>query len=653
MAESAVTHVLLDPTSPRGSRTLYACAFGRGLYKSTDDGKSWTLKNAGITQRQPFAWRISRGGDGTLYLVVARRSELGKIGDEGDGALYRSTDGAEHWTAMTLPAGTNGPNALTVDPRDPRRLYLSAWGVAGKTDDTGGGVFLSPDGGTTWRNVLPRSQHVYDTTVDPRQPDTLYACGFDQAAWRSTDRGASWTRIRGFNFKWGHRVIPDAHDPAKVYVTTFGGSVWHGPAAGDPSAFEDTVKPGGAAADPARLEKLVEANVRGVHAYQVLLARQTGKGDPACYGSPLGDADLKALVAHQSALLGSDRAALAAWVSGASSRFDPSGDVEPLLAAPLTLDPRLPVEVFSRDLAERTHAPRAQVRSIANLYQTILEVERDGDLLQEEFAFDIALGLPVYVGQLGLPGTDADFLATGRTLAPRSCPSPVGTSEAEWQIAGRKVWNWGEKKLHVRDEQVVADELLEEADVKAFLPRLRGVPAERVAVIGHSFTMGLHWSSPGSFVTIATAVLKRENPKVEVRQFQGGGLTASRALKSLYADALAFKPDLVLLVVLTRTDDDVKALDTMVRGFTGAGAKVYMFDAIHDPEEAARLASQLEAVRQAGGTIVDVSPLLAAAPDRARFVCMDGVHMTEPYHRLMAKEWLKLLAGARGPKLGG
>jgi photosystem II stability/assembly factor-like uncharacterized protein len=663
MAESAVTHVLLDPTSPKGSRTLYACAFGRGLYKSTDDGRTWALKNAGITQRQPFAWRITRSGDGNLYLVVARRSELGKIGDDGDGALYRSTDGAEHWTAMPLPAGTNGPNALAVDPRDPRRLYLSAWGVAGATDDTGGGIFLSTDGGASWRNVLSRSQHVYDTTLDPRQPDTLYAGGFDQAAWRSTDRGETWTRIRGFNFKWGHRVIPDPRDPARIYVTTFGGSVWHGPAAGDPAAPEDAARVPVAAPSPAapatspaaaaRLEELVEANIRGVHAYQILLARQSGKGDPACYGAGgLTEADLKALVAHQAALVLADRAALAAWVAGTPSAFDPARDVAPLLAAPLTLDPRLPVEVFTRDLAERTHAARVQVRAIANLYQTILEVERDGDLLQDEFAFDLALGLPVYVGQLGLPGTDADFLVTGRALAPSSCASPVGTTEAEWQIAGRKIWNWGEKKLHIRDEQVVANELLQEPDVQAFLPRLRAVPAERVAVIGHSFTMGLHWSSPGSFVTIATAVLTRENPKVEVRQFQGGGLTASRALKSFYADARAWKPDLVLLVVATRTDDDLKALDTLVRGFTEGGAKVYTFDALHDPEEAARLGPQLAAVRTAGGTIVEVGPLLAASPDRARFLCMDGIHMTEPYHRLMAKEWLKLLAGARGPKLG-
>jgi hypothetical protein len=52
-------------------------------------------------------------------------------------------------------------------------------------------------------------------------------------------------------------------------------------------------------------------------------------------------------------------------------------------------------------------------------------------------------------------------------------------------------------------------------------------------------------------------------------------------------------------------------------------------------------------------TVVEVEALLLSAPDRERFVCLDAVHMTEPYHRLMAKEWLKLLAGARGPALAG
>ena len=50
-------------------------------------------------------------------------------------------------------------------------------------------------------------------------------------------------------------------------------------------------------------------------------------------------------------------------------------------------------------------------------------------------------------------------------------------------------------------------------------------------------------------------------------------------------------------------------------------------------------------------TVIEVSPLLVAAPDRDRFLCLDGIHMTEPYHRLMAKEWLKVLVGARGAGL--
>jgi hypothetical protein len=52
-----------------------------------------------------------------------------------------------------------------------------------------------------------------------------------------------------------------------------------------------------------------------------------------------------------------------------------------------------------------------------------------------------------------------------------------------------------------------------------------------------------------------------------------------------------------------------------------------------------------------GITVVEVADLLASAPDRDRFLSLDGIHMTEPYHRLMAKEWLKLLVGARGPRL--
>ncbi len=93
------------------------------------------------------------------------------------------------------------------------------------------------------KNVLSRDQHIYDVTVDPNNPKTLFACGFESSVWRSDDRGETWRRLKGFNFKWGHRVIPDPYNKDMIYVTTFGGSVWYGPANGDPNATDDVITP--------------------------------------------------------------------------------------------------------------------------------------------------------------------------------------------------------------------------------------------------------------------------------------------------------------------------------------------------------------------------------------------------------------------------
>ncbi len=353
--------------------------------------------------------------------------------------------------------------------------------------------------------------------------------------------------------------------------------------------------------DPSRQAQLVEANVIATHAYQVLLAKRSGKSDAVCYQTrKLSDGELEALAEHQGKLLKSDIAALRTWVRHGQSSFDPA----------------------------------------------------DGDRLQEEFAFYIGLGLPVYVGQLNLPGSDGAMLAVGQQLAAQTCVSPFETNAAAWQIAGRKIWNWGEKNLHIRDERVLASELLSEPDVKILLPRLRELPAQRIAVIGHSFTMGLHWSSPSSFVPIVIDIFRRENPRVEFKQFAAGGLTASRAKQRFYQSVLDWKPDKVLLVVMTRTGEDYDALKQLGEGFGASGIKTSMFDELHDPESVkpGTVERAVKVARAAGIEIIEVGNTLSAAPDRAKFVCLDGTHMTEPYHRLMAKEWLKFLVSAQEAK---
>lgn len=246
IGEGAMTHVLIDPASKKESRTLYACAFGKGVYKSIDGGKSWKQKNKGIAGNEPFAWRISRRNkDGALFLVICRRSEDGSIGNSGDGALYRSYNGGETWKSIKLPAETNGPMSLIPDEDNSGTLLLSAWGRDTKekfTPDIGGGIFVSHDDGSTWTPVLQKDQHIHDITYDPRNK-TYYACGFNGSAYRSEDIGQTWKRIKGYNFKWGKRVDIDPTDPDKIFIITFGGGVWHGPARGDDNALEDIVTP--------------------------------------------------------------------------------------------------------------------------------------------------------------------------------------------------------------------------------------------------------------------------------------------------------------------------------------------------------------------------------------------------------------------------
>jgi photosystem II stability/assembly factor-like uncharacterized protein len=249
LPQTAPTHILVDPTSPPGHRILWVATMGQGVYRSSDDGHTWSPANRGIPGSDPLAWRLVRSSNGTLYAVIARRSENGSIGNSGDGGLFRSSDRGDSWTPIALPNGANGPNGLAVDPSDPQRLYLALWARAtpdvspnttSKTlglkqmpnlpitlNGEAGGIAVSTDGGRTWRWVLERDRHIYDVTIDPRNSSILYAAGFESSAWISRDRGEHWTRIPGFNFKWGHRVQHDPEDPGKVYIMTFGGGVWH------------------------------------------------------------------------------------------------------------------------------------------------------------------------------------------------------------------------------------------------------------------------------------------------------------------------------------------------------------------------------------------------------------------------------------------
>jgi len=231
------THIVLDPESSVDSRTLYVCDYGYGVWKSTDGGASWELKKKGISDENLYCWRITRLPSGRMILLVARGGIEGR--EVIPGAIYFSDDGAETWKELSMPDQVTAPNDLVYDPSDPNRLYLSCWPLLREGEEVGGGLFRSEDGGLSWRQVFEEDVHVYAAAIDPTKTDTVYINTFHSAAFRSEDRGENWSRLEGYNFKWGHRPIPDTQREGWLYLTTFGGSVYHGPAEGVPGAFED------------------------------------------------------------------------------------------------------------------------------------------------------------------------------------------------------------------------------------------------------------------------------------------------------------------------------------------------------------------------------------------------------------------------------
>lgn len=241
------TSLVMDPRSPAGNRTFYATVYNKGVFKSMDDGKTWQLMNKGIGANT-CAFELTLAGNGDLYLTVSPSPIFiaGKVQREfHSGAVYKSTDGAQSWTQLNVVNGRPlFPNGMDVDPDDPQRIYLACWSdlelsdligrkaanATGGNKDLGmeGGIFLSENGGKTWTQVLDKDQYVYDVTADSYHKGRVYCNTFNKAAYRSDDYGKTWKKLKGYDFHWGHRIIIDKYDREKVYITTFGSSVWHG-----------------------------------------------------------------------------------------------------------------------------------------------------------------------------------------------------------------------------------------------------------------------------------------------------------------------------------------------------------------------------------------------------------------------------------------
>jgi len=242
LPELPCTSIALDPTSPPEARVLYAAMFGDGVYKSADGGKTWARSSQGLgSDTNRHVYSVRRHPDGALFCsITGRRSDRDFAPGSG---LFRSRDEGATWESVTEGLDLRWAGDFDFDPADSGTVYLAAASAPGHSQ---GGIYKTSDGGRTWRRLLGDDMdeahrlppelcsftHAFFASVDPRDARRVYLGATTHGLFLSEDAGETWAEVRGLPFTACQRVAFAPEDAGTIWVCTFGGGVWKGPARG-------------------------------------------------------------------------------------------------------------------------------------------------------------------------------------------------------------------------------------------------------------------------------------------------------------------------------------------------------------------------------------------------------------------------------------
>ena len=203
-------------------------AYGDGIYKSEDGGKSW--KNMGLKKSEHIG-RIAIDPTNSDIVYVAAYGPVWNSG--GERGIYKTTDGGKTWKQVLNVSEHTGFNEVMVDPRFPNIVYAAAHQRQRKVFTyIGGGpesaMYKSTDGGTTWEKMMKGipggDLGRIGLNYSPANPDMLYAVveanDGKGGVFKSTDRGASWEKRGGYTSSGNYyqKIFCDPKDINKVFV---------------------------------------------------------------------------------------------------------------------------------------------------------------------------------------------------------------------------------------------------------------------------------------------------------------------------------------------------------------------------------------------------------------------------------------------------
>jgi len=227
--------VTLDPKNPSvvwvgtGERNSQrSVAYGDGVYKSEDGGRSW--KNVGLKASEHIG-RVVVDPENSDVVWVAAQGPLWAPG--GDRGLYKTSDGGKSWEQVLRINENTGVSDVVLDPRNPKVAIASAYQrrrhfftlIDGGPESA---LHRTTDGGKTWSKVtsgLPGEElGRIGLAISPVNPDVVYAnveaANRRGGIYRSTDNGVTWEKRADYNqgsMYYGD-VFADPFDADRVYV---------------------------------------------------------------------------------------------------------------------------------------------------------------------------------------------------------------------------------------------------------------------------------------------------------------------------------------------------------------------------------------------------------------------------------------------------
>ncbi len=227
--------IALDPKNPLTvwvgtgeNNSQRSVSYGNGLYRSDDGGKTW--KNVGLKASEHIGRIAIDPKDSSIVYVAVQGPLWGPGGDRG---LFKTTDGGKTWKNILNLSENTGVTEIVIDPHNPETLYAAAyqrrrhmWTLINGGPESA--IYKSMDAGATWNKLkagLPTTElGRVGLAISPVDSNVIYATveAADRKGgiFRSNDRGGSWERRNEFDATamYYARIVADPKDVDRIYV---------------------------------------------------------------------------------------------------------------------------------------------------------------------------------------------------------------------------------------------------------------------------------------------------------------------------------------------------------------------------------------------------------------------------------------------------